>query len=252
MIQRFRQVAPGLYRGSAPSPSDVAHLQKEYGIKKIVSLDERSGERISKACKLLGINQIKLYIDDRQSILKVLHHNLKDLLIEGGPTFVHCYHGKDRTGLVIAMFQCKYLGMNPEEAIQQAKKLGFGIGVPPSVVNLYEKLIKSCKPVKDENHADIVSNEREPYGDNRDTYLDHTKMDSFAPYLDPTQHSPIDMVYNPINDQSSTRENYQDYKNVKENSSENQDIIPQVGIYNNDAGIYGEGPSINSGGFIYD
>jgi protein-tyrosine phosphatase family protein len=255
MIHRFLKVAPGIYRGSAPSPADVAHLHKKYNIKKIISLDEKSGERIDRSCKLLGIKQIKLYITDRKSILNLLHHNLKDLLERDGPTFIHCFHGKDRTGLVCAMFQVKYLGKSPEVAIAEAKKLGFGIGVHPSIISLYEKLIKSCRPVQDQNNADIVSNEREPFGDNRDSYLDEAQRGSFAPYLDQTKQAPVDALYNFVYDQSPTRENYQDYQNEKDKCDKDvvsEQVVPQVGIYDNDAGVSGFGPAANSGGFIYD
>jgi len=46
MIKRFRVVIPDvLYRGSAPTAQDVLELHDKLKIKKIVSLDERSGER---------------------------------------------------------------------------------------------------------------------------------------------------------------------------------------------------------------
>ncbi len=49
MIHRFRPVIPGvLYRGSAPTPKDVLELKEKLGIKKIVSLDQESGEKISR------------------------------------------------------------------------------------------------------------------------------------------------------------------------------------------------------------
>jgi hypothetical protein len=254
MIQRLREVVPGkLYRGSAPSPKDVQNLQKEFGIKKIVSLDEASGERISRVCKLLGINQVKVYIDgDRSSLRNFLHHNIKKLLIDGGPTYVHCQAGKDRTGLAVALYKCKYMGVDPEKAIEEAKSLGFGVGVNPIIVKTFEKLIRSCKPVKDENNADIVSNEREYVGDNRDSFLDEGHQGSFAPYLNVTKQDPMDALYNFIMDQSPTRDNYKSYKSIKPHDPEEEDVVPMVGVFDNDAGGRGFGPVENGGGFIYD
>ena len=251
-IVRLRQVTLGLYRGSAPSPKDLQWLKDKLGIRKVVSLDAQSGERIARSCKLLGIHQIKAYIDGtRSSLVKFLHHNLKELLLEGGPTYVHCFHGRDRTGLVIAMFQCKYLNVSAEEAIKEAKSLGFGAGVPPKVVRLYEKLILNCKPIQqDQNSADIVSNEREYQGDNRDSYLDEARQDSFSPYLDHTRQAPADLVYNPLYEQSPTRQNYETYKNPKKYDEGEE--VPLVGIYNNDAGMFGTGPVFPAGGFLSD
>lgn len=253
MINNLDQVNNQLYRGSAPSPKDVQWLKDHLKIKKIVSLDREAGERIHRACQLLGIEHVMLPLEmNKQSIVNLLQHNLNDLLMSGGPTFVHCHYGKDRTGLVIAMFKCKYMGLDPEAAIKEAKSFGFGVGVDPSVVRLYEKIIRSCKSSKDENNADIVSNTREYISDNRTGPFDEAHQGSFAPYLDQTRQAPMDFVDNPINDQSPTRQNYQDYKSIKEHDKEGKSDIPQVGQYNNDAGVQGFGPVLNPGGFIYD
>lgn len=241
-MNNFKKVTKGLYRGSAPSPKDILLLKKDFKINKVISLDKDSGEKISRTCKILGIIHLKMYIDkSKESLLNILKNDLEELLISNGPTFIHCLHGKDRTGLIIALFQCKYMGFSPEKAIKEAKSFGFGIGVDPDIVDLYEKLIKSCKSKKDLNNADIVSNER-------DGHILYPEQDykSFAPFLDPTRKYPEDFVYNNINNQSQTRENYNSPFKVKENNKS----IPLVGIFNNDSGIHGAGPAEPVGGFI--
>jgi hypothetical protein len=251
MIERLLKVTDGLYRGGAPSPKDVVWLKSNLGINKIVSLDEKTGNRINRICKLLHINHIMLPLDGtRASLIRLLKHNLKDLLIDGGPTFFHCLYGKDRTGLLAALFECKYLNEDPEVALEKAKKLGFGIGVAPQFIHLYEKLIRGCKPAQDINNADIVSNERSYKEDNRDSYLDESSRSSFAPYLGKQREYPQDQVYNEINDQYPTRENYKN-KPITQHNQED-DVVPIVGLYNNDAGGRGFGPTENYSGFFYD
>ena len=44
---RFQKVSDNLYRGSAPEESEIPTLKKKYGLTKIISLDEKSGENIS-------------------------------------------------------------------------------------------------------------------------------------------------------------------------------------------------------------
>lgn len=251
MIHRFRPVIPGvLYRGSAPNPKDVLELKDKLGIKKIVSLDKEAGEKISRACKMLGIDQVKLYIEhDRKSLYHFISQNMKKLFLEGGPTYVHCLHGKDRTGLACAIVKCKFLGVSPDQAIKEAKSLGFGIGVDPSTVHRFEKIIRHCKPEKDTNNADIVSNEREYIGDNRDSFLDEGHQGSFAPYLSQTRQDPVDSVYQHINDQSPTRQNYPDTSLFRYNP-EKGSVVPNVGEFDNDAGQRGFGPSENYNGFF--
>lgn len=252
MIHRLRKVTDGLFRGSAPNSKDVLWLKEILGINKIISLDKKSGEKIDRVCKLMNIKHVKAYIDhSRQSLLNVLNLNLKNLLLDDGPTYVHCAEGKDRTGLIVALFKCKYMGMQPEAAIEEAKSLGFGVGIDPQITHLFEKIIRSCKASHDINHADIVGNEREYISDNRDTYLDESRQDSWAPYLDHTRQDPMDAVYVYINDQSPTRQNY-NQESINQHNLNKDEAVPQVGIFNNDAGARGFGPTENYGGFFYD
>lgn len=225
-------------------------LKNQLGIKKIVSLDREAGERINRACKLLGIQHVKLYIDHtRKSLYHFLTADLRKLLMEDGPTFVHCLEGKDRTGLASALVECRYLGKDPEEAIEKAKSLGFGIGIPPHTTKMFEQIIRSCKPDKDENSADIVSNEREYIGDNRDSFLDEVHRGDFSAQLDHTRQNPADAVYTYITDQSPTRQNYPD-TSLFRYDPEIGGVVPNVGEFDNDAGQRGFGPSENYNGFF--
>jgi hypothetical protein len=251
MIRRFRSVIPDvLYRGSGPTPKDVLELKDKLGIKKIVSLDQETGEKIDRACKMLGINHIKLYIDHtRKSLYDFLSQDMKKLFLEGGPTFVHCHEGKDRTGLASAIVECRFLGKDPEKAIQEAKALGFGVGIPPQSVHMFEQIIRHCKPDKDTNSADIVSNEREYIGDNRDTFLDEGHQGSFSPHLNQTKQDPVDSLYPSDLDQYPTRENYDSPPLFRHDPSESV-TIPNVGEYDNDAGQRGFGPVERMDGFF--
>jgi protein tyrosine/serine phosphatase len=254
MIKRFRTVVPGkLYRGSAPDPLDVAKLHK-LGIKKIVSLDKETGDKIDRACKLLNIEHVKLYIrtdnikDQKHDLLNLVSQDLKKVFLEGGPTLVHCLQGKDRAGLVSALIKCRYFGVSPKDAIKEAKSLGFGKFVPPEIVHLYEKIINSCQPIKDANSADIVSNNRERVSDNRSSFLDEAFQHSFAPYLDPNR---TDAPYISINDQDMTRQNYTTEKETQSDDSKETGVFPDVGVFNNDSGLMAAGPTLNQTGFVY-
>lgn len=259
MIHRFQKVTDGLYRGSAPSVDDVISLHKKFKIKKIVSLDEDAGLKIQKICHLLKIKQIITPLDGTiHSVLKFLHHDLYDLLMSDGPTFVHCLHGKDRTGFIIALFECKYLDVPCTVAMQKALLLGFGHGIDPIFVHRFEKLIcKACKhdhnhylnkKNTDHNHSidgTIVDKERDDI-----LIIDHYEK-GVGPEGGNTKQFPFDNLYNSTLDQSPTRENYQ--LNDISTGIKDKTKIPLVGIYNNDAGVHGIGPvEPNPGGFIND
>lgn len=250
MIKRFLKVTDGLYRGSAPSVEDVIKLSK-FGINKIVSLDRATGERIHKICKHLGMKHVMIPLDGtRASIIELLSHDLKDLLLSNGPTFVHCAQGKDRTGFVVALFKCKYLGTSYEEAMKEALSLGFGVGVDKEFMEPFIKILKTYRDKQDVNNADIVTNTRQYSTDGKDMFLDEARQNSFAPYISTSKQYPYDDPYNDNVNQSPTRENYKSEKEekpIKEHTS-----IPMVGQYDNSAGLRGSGPVENYGGFIHD
>lgn len=238
MISRFLKVMDNLYRGSAPLPSDVKELQDKYGIKKIISLDEESGQKIERICKALGIEHLTFPINgkDIKPIAELFSHDLKTLLLDGGPTYVHCKVGKDRTGMLIAAFKCEQ-GTDFKDAMKEAKKIGFGLGLDPSLTKFYEKIVKNFDKKKDVNDADIVTNQRfDPL------VLDDVNRKSFAPYEDIQRN----YKYNPSYDQYPTRDNvdFKEYIEKKVNTT-----VPAVGLYDSNSGIKGVGPVDNGGGF---
>jgi hypothetical protein len=261
MIQRFRQVGPKLFRGSAPSIEDVVLLHKKFGITKIVSLDAIAGKRINRVCKLLGIKHIILPIDigHKSSLLNFLEKDITSLLSDGkGKVFIHCHSGKDRTGLAIALYRCEHDGWSADKAIREAKKLGFGIGVPPFIVKLYEKLIhQACK--EDINSIeeaykgswDIVNNQRSYPSDYHDYTLDGWEQQSWSPFADyrvrEFPYSPVDNAAWPEQYDTRITHDLDDSGPVKGRNIE----MPQSGQYDNAAGEeVGFGPSAVSTGFI--
>ena len=253
MIKRFIKVNDNLYRGSAPTVEDVINLHKHFNIQKIVSLDAMAGAKINRIAKLLNIDHIIIPIDNDkiEPIVKLTSYNLYDLLIKNGPTYVHCLEGKDRTGTVIAMFKCKFMHVSCNEAINEAKLIGFGIGLLPQVKKFYEKIIRlycECEDDADENNADIVDNTRAPNSDWRGSVLDEADMKSFAPFFDTTRQYPYNSVYDYKYDQYPTRDNV-DLEKITENPGRETDV-PLVGLYDNDSGMKGIGPVDMGGGWV--
>lgn len=247
MIRRFRTIIPGkLYRGSAPSVKDVVKLKHLFGIKKIVSLDEQSGDNIKNICKILKINHVMMPLDgSNKAIINLFSHDLKKLLLDDGPTFIHCKEGKDRTGFVVAAFKCKYLGYSLKEALDEALSLGFGIGVNPEYIkNMLNALKRIC--VDDNSADDIVSNTREYIDDPRSSALDSADRKSFAPYLSETRQYPYDNLYNYLYDQEPSRKNMEvNLENITPELN-----MPLVGLYDNMSGMKGVGPVEIGNGFL--
>ena len=248
-MQRFKHVTKQLFRGSAPSAQEVGEVHHSLGIKRIVSLDKLAGEVIAPICQHLGIDHFQIPIDfSRFALLNFLSYDLKKLLLSPQPTFIHCMHGKDRTGLACALIRVQQ-GWSAEKALAEAKSLDFGARVDPIVVQLFEKIIRTqAKSNHDENALDIVDNVHEYYGDTRDSYLDEANRKSFSPYLSTVRQYPYEDVYNPNAEQTDTRESH-GLPNLTP-PSKPQSSLPLVGQYDNASGVRGVGPVDNGGGFV--
>ena len=255
-MHKFRKVSAELYRGSAPSIKDLK-LLKKMGIKKIVSLDEFSGRKIDRSTKLLGMKHVMLPIDisRKATLIKFLNQDIPKLFDDGGPTFVHCAEGKDRTGLAVAIYRCEEQGWSCGKAIKEAKSLGFGVGVHPVIVKLYMKLIKKAcgckeKDLHDVSYAyDIVSNEREYPSSYGDYTLDSWEQGSWSPYEDYRVKN-----WPQSNQEINYPEQYKSRQDYGLNDKSDMDYgrgFPQSGGWDSSIqGINGAGPSLVGSGFI--
>lgn len=154
-MQRFMKVSDGLFRGGAPSEDEVHLLKREFGVNRIVSLDGECASNIADVCDEIGVEHIVLPIEFKniQTALKILDDNLVELLTENEPTFVHCLHGKDRTGLACALYRIRVQGWEPMDALNEAMNYGFGIGVSPKIRHMYCKMILTPRPDENESHS---------------------------------------------------------------------------------------------------
>lgn len=139
---RFSEVIKGLlFRGGKPSPKELA-LFKKAGIKKIISLDEESGRDIQPICRELGLDQIIWGLGDgTDPKVAALKKRIVPTLLHDGPTYIHCYHGKDRTGMAVAMFRV-FSGWSLEKALSEAYDFGMGSGLSRNVRHSYYDAVK--------------------------------------------------------------------------------------------------------------
>lgn len=142
MPDRFSEVVEDLYRGGKPSSKELSMLRDLWGIKKVVSLDEESGKAIQPVCADLGLQQIIWGLGDgHDPKVAALKKRIVPTLTHGGPTYVHCFHGKDRTGMTVAMFRV-YNGWSINRALAEAHRFGMGQGLSRDVRHSYYDAVK--------------------------------------------------------------------------------------------------------------
>ena len=81
----------------------------------------------SEICKRLGLNFIPMPLTytvlPSESMVKEFVSVLEDE--KNHPVFIHCLHGKDRTGLMMAIYRITSEGWSFEDAYREMKAYGF-------------------------------------------------------------------------------------------------------------------------------
>lgn len=240
-MNKFHKVTNKLYRGSCPNADDLK-LLKKMGVKRIVSLDEECADKISEDCDKLDLEQIVVPINfTKTDVIKLINQDFKKLFEENAPTFVHCFHGKDRTGLAVGLYKIRNLGEDPQKVLDEAEKIGMGVGLDFKIANLYKKILLSQVPSDTSSANDIVSEQRDLMSD-PSSIIDETAGKSFAPYVPTTKKYPYDMSYNALTE-------VDEYGQEKEKINEG-DVALQNGVFDNSVGLHGIGPVESAGGFM--
>ena len=123
-VPNFYKVDHRLYRSAQPTKEGMRNLRK-LGIKTVINLrwmhsdsDELEGtdllhDEYHTTAWSIGDSDVIWFLDLVTTP-------------EGAPFLVHCQHGADRTGCMVAMYRMVMQGWSRDEAIQELKGGGFG------------------------------------------------------------------------------------------------------------------------------
>ncbi len=127
-INNFHQVAEGIFRGGTPSRHGLRALN-DNGFKTVLSFRWRKGPiAVERAyVEELGMNFISIPLNywslpNKQEIDAFLE------IIDDTrhfPIFVHCFHGADRTGLLLAIYRVARCGWSFNEAYKEMVECDF-------------------------------------------------------------------------------------------------------------------------------
>jgi protein tyrosine phosphatase (PTP) superfamily phosphohydrolase (DUF442 family) len=123
-LPNLHRVTDWLYRGAQPTTEGMRQLQA-MGIHTVVDL--RAYHDDSKLWKGTGLTLVRIPVhtaDPRIEQVAEFFNVLGDPAQR--PIFVHCQHGADRTGLMIALYRIAGQGWTKERAIAEMRDGGFG------------------------------------------------------------------------------------------------------------------------------
>jgi protein tyrosine/serine phosphatase len=122
-----REVAPGIYRSAQPD-AEVLRAAHEQGLRTVVVLRTGVPEHEHAAARELGLELVHVPMDgSRIPSVEEVDRALEVVLdASRRPVLVHCAHGEERTGAVIAAYRVVAEGWDPAAAEAEALELGFG------------------------------------------------------------------------------------------------------------------------------
>jgi len=123
-LPNLHRVSDNLYRCAQPTAEGLRMAEK-LGIKTVLSL--RAFHSDSDEVKATKLKTERIYFNtwhaEEEDVLRFLKIVTNT---NAGPILVHCQHGADRTGTMIAIYRMAVQGWRKEDAIKEMTEGGFG------------------------------------------------------------------------------------------------------------------------------
>ncbi len=150
-IKRFRQVDKNLFRGSCPTPMQFKEL-KDGGFTTVISLRsgfDKSGQQEKELVERLGMKYYNFPIDSRRrpsiNLISDFFELCNELNSKNERVFLHCKHGRDRTGIFVALYQVKNKVKDLNAAIHEFFYMGYNHKKHPWMLDFVNKIANSLK-----------------------------------------------------------------------------------------------------------
>jgi tyrosine-protein phosphatase SIW14 len=144
-LPNFHKVSDMVYRGAQPKSGGL-ELLRQLGIKTVINLraDDTRAKQEEAGARLAGLQYFNFPFErwgrpeDKtiEQVLSIINNPANQ------PVFVHCQHGADRTGVVIAAYRIRHDGWTSEKATAEAKRFGlkpWQLGMKDSIHDFYKR-----------------------------------------------------------------------------------------------------------------
>jgi protein tyrosine phosphatase (PTP) superfamily phosphohydrolase (DUF442 family) len=123
-LSHVGRVATGIYRGAMPRPEGYATLAK-MGVRSVINLRSRNEER--EQVEAHGMRSFGVPMSAFGEVNQQMVRRAVALMTNPAnqPVYVHCLQGRDRTGVVVAVYRMEIDGWSREEALEEMQAYGF-------------------------------------------------------------------------------------------------------------------------------
>ena len=131
-IQNFAKVDDELYRGAQPTEAGVETL-KIQGVRTVIDLRDDANPAERQWVESRGLWYVRIPCNAAVLEPDKIRFFLRQLEGAAKPVFVHCRHGRDRTGLDVAMYRIIAQGWDRERAIRELYEHGYNWPLFPGI-----------------------------------------------------------------------------------------------------------------------
>ncbi len=123
-LKNVGRVAPGIIRGAQPRPDGYGTL-KSMGVRTVLNLRSRHGE--AEAVEAAGMRSVMLPMNTFRDVDMETVRKAVAIIADPAnqPVYVHCAHGQDRTGVVVAVYRMDVDGWSQADAEAEMQAFGF-------------------------------------------------------------------------------------------------------------------------------
>ena len=127
-VPNFYRVSAEFYRSAQPDAQGFRNLES-LGLRAVVSLRQTVNDAPLAAGTGLSLARVPMksrYVGEKNGAKVV--QAMRDLRagMQLGPVLVHCHHGADRTGLIVALWRVLYESWTRQQAIDELIEGGYG------------------------------------------------------------------------------------------------------------------------------
>ena len=122
-VENFYKVDNGIYRSGQPS-SEAFKEMEQMGMKEVLNLRNYHSDKDEAEGTNLKLNRVAMSASN--SDWDELVEAVRIIKNRKGPIVIHCWHGSDRTGLVVALYRLVFQNWTKEDALDELEHGGYG------------------------------------------------------------------------------------------------------------------------------